>query len=261
MADFLDNASPQDQAGMQNVPVVMRLTNPNIVPLTDPNAPAQWSPFYMSPEGGLLVSLISAGGVLFGIPDDSDDVAAVATDDRMPTVARLYALDHTTNSDYDRIRTDSDDENASADDGLPALKVMGRNRVYNGFDGQWYLERGQDSVTIAPSAARTATTSFGNFVNPNWRAAHFIFDFTASGGAIDLEVAIEARNQTTGDFYPLLESGTISATGTTVFKVGIGFTPVANLTANDLLPYIYRVTVTHNNANAQTYSISANLSV
>ena len=261
MANFLDNASSQDQAGMQQVPVVMRLTNPNIVPLTANDAPAQWSPVYMSPEGGILVSLISAGGVLLGLPDDADDVAAVATDDRVPTVARLYALDHTTNSDYDRIRTDSDDENASADDGLPALKVMGRNRVYNGFDGQWYLERGQDSVTIAASAARTVTESFGNFVNPNWRAAHFIFDLTASAGAIDLVVDIEARNQTTGGFYPLLTSAAIVATGTIVFKIGIGFTPSGGLTANDLLPYIYRVTVTHNNANAQTYSISANLSV
>lgn len=259
MTSFLDNAVAQDQAGMQRVPVAMRLTNPNIVPLTDPDAAAQWCPFYMTPDGGLIVSQIGGSGSLILLPDDTDGVTPTADNDREPTVARLYALN--SSGDFDRLRTDNDADTVSDADDEPALRVMNRGRVYNDFDQLWYSQHGQDSVTIAPSAARTVTTSFGNFVNPNWRAGHFIFDLSASAGAIDLLVTIEARNQTTGAFYPLLTSAAIAATGVIVFKVGIGFTPVANLTANDMVPYIYRVTVTHNNANAQTYSISGNFSV
>lgn len=258
MPGVLDRISGQDIADQQNIPVAFRWYD-NLL-IGDPDQPGQWSPFQQTAEGGLFVSIVGGGGLPILLPDNDDDVPVTADDDRLPTVARLFALDWQTGSDYDRIRTDTDDVLASEDEGLPALKVMGRNRVYNEFDGQWYLERGQDSETIAASAARTVTTTFGNFVNSNWRAAHFILDVTAGAG-IDIEFELQARNQTTAGFYPLLTSAAIVATGVIVFKIGIGFTPVANLTANDLLPYIFRVVMTHNNANAVTYSISANYSV
>ncbi|NIT36974.1 MAG: hypothetical protein GTN49_10835 [candidate division Zixibacteria bacterium] len=177
----------------------------------------------------------------------------------MPVVARLYSYDGT---NFDRLRQDDDADQFSAADSLPALRVMGRNRLWNQFDGFWHLEQGADSREIAPSASRTVTTTFGNFVNTNWRAAHFILAITAGAG-FDLDFELQARSNNTGAFYPLLQSaaGSLVATGTTVFKIGIGFTPIANLTANDLLPYIYRVVVTHNNANAVTYSIDSNYSI
>ncbi len=84
-----------------------------------------------------------------------------------------------------------------------------------------------------------------------------------AGAGFDLDFELQARANNLGTFYPLLQSAaaSLTATGTTVFKIGIGFTPIANLTANDLLPYIFRVVVTHNNANAVTYAIDCNLSV
>ena len=62
-------------------------------------------------------------------------------------------------------------------------------------------------------------------------------------------------------FYPILTSAAIIATGTTVLKIGIGFSPVLNLTANDLVPYVWNVVATPSGADPITYSINANLSV
>lgn len=249
----------QSQSGREVVPVAF--TYLEAAGYGDDAAPGTFQPFLQDVDGNLFVTLGAAGGGTILIPDDADGVAEVSTDSRVPTVARMYGYDDVANN-FDRIRTDDDADVFSAADSLPALRVMGRNRLFNEFDGFWQLEHAADSLEIAPSASRTATTTFGNFVNTNWRAAHFIMSITAGAG-FDLDFELQARANNLGTFYPLLQSAaaSLTATGTTVFKIGIGFTPIANLTANDLLPYIFRVVVTHNNANAVTYAIDCNLSV
>lgn len=250
----------QSQSGREVVPVAFTYLEAG--GYGDDAAPGKFFPFLADVDGNLFVTLGAAGGGTILIPDDADDVAEVSTDSRVPTAARLYGLDGQTGSDWDRIRTDEDSRDFSSADDLPAIRVMNRGRRYNEFDDAWYLERGQDSLQIAPSASRTATFTSSNQTNAVWRAAHFILAITAGAG-FDLDFEVQARSNNTGAFYPLLQSaaGSLVATGTTVFKVGIGFTPIANLTANDLLPYIFRVVVTHNNANAVTYSVDSNLSV
>lgn len=259
MAGKFNRIFGQDQAAQQRVPVTFRiLSNTN---LGDPDQPGQWTPLLSDEDGNLLVTIAGASGTPILLPDNVDNVAEVATDTRVPTLARLYALDGITGTNFDRLRTDDDSDEESDADGDAALRVMGRNRRYIGNFDQWFREHGNDVESpILASAARTVTTTSAVFTNPNFRAGHFILDITAGAG-FDIEFALQGRIPTVGTFYPILESASIVATGTTVFKVGIGFTPVAMLTANDLIPVQYRVVITHNNASSVTYSVNANLSV
>jgi len=249
----------QSQAGIQIVPV--SFTYLEDTGYGDDAAPGHWFPLLSDVDGNLFVTLGAAGGGTILIPDDADDVAEVATDSRIPTVARLYGLDAATGADWDRIRTDDDSTDTSAPDGLPALKVMGRNRLFTEAFDTFQRERSNDGISVAASAARTVTTTFGTFINVNHRALHLIVDVTVIG-ADSLTIEIQGRQLFPPfSFYPLLTGLAITAVGTTVYKIGIGFTPIANLTANDMIPAVWQVVGTHSGVDPITYSINANLSV
>ena len=249
----------QSQGGAQVIPLVYSYLE--AAGYGDDAAPGVFQPLLQDVDGNLFVTLGGPGGGPVLIPDDSDAVAEVSTNTRMPTVARLYGLNAATGSDWDRIRTDDDSTDTSAPDGLPALKVMGRNRLFTEAFDTFQRERSVDGISVAPSAARTVTTTFGTFINVNHRALHLIVDVTAIG-ADDLTIEIQGRQLFPPfSFYPLLTGLAITATGTTVFKIGIGFTPIANLTANDMIPAVWQVVATHSGADPITYSINANLSV
>lgn len=256
LPNFFKNA--QSQAGVQVVPCTF--TYLEVGGYGDSAAPGKFFPLLSDVDGNLFVTLGGAGGGPIAIPDNVDAVAEVATDTRVPTVARLYALDPATGTTFDRLRTDDDALEASDADSEAALRTMPRPRLYINNDDNWQREKGQGTQTIAPSASRTVTTIFGNFLNTNWRAAHYIVDVTVIPGD-DIEINIEARDVVSLVFYPILISLPIAAVGTTVLKVGQGFTPVANLTANNMIPYITRVRVVHSGASAITYSIGANYGV
>jgi hypothetical protein len=247
----------QSQSGRAVVPVAFTYLDAGNY--GDSAAPGIFHPLLLDVDGNLFVSIGGSGGPI-AIPDDSDAVAEVATDTRIPTVARLYGFNPGTSA-YDRIRTDDDADDSSPDDGLPALRVMGRNRLFVDAFASWSRERGIDGIAVAPSASRTVTTTFGTFTNTNWRASHFVVDVTVIG-ADDLTIEIQGRQLFPPfDFYPLLTGLPIAATGTTVFKIGIGFSPILNLTANDLIPAVFQVVATPSGADPITYSINANLSV
>lgn len=222
----------------------------------DTSQPGRMSPFLQDADGNLLVSLAGPGSVPLALPDDVDNVAPVATNSRVPTVARLYVFDDDA-SEYNRARAGDDDSEALDPLGPRIIAVENRGKRYVENDDAWRREHGNDTGTIAISAARAATTIFGNFLNTNWRGLHIIINVTVIG-ADTLTVSIEGFDAVTGLFYPLLTSLAISTTGTTVLKIGQGFTPIANATANDLIPYITQVNAVHSGPDPITYSIAAN---
>jgi hypothetical protein len=247
----------QSQSGRECVPVAFTYLDAGNY--GDSAAPGIFHPFLLDVDGNLFVTIAGSGGPI-AIPDNVDAVPEVATDTRIPTVARMYGFDQ--GGTFSRIRTDDDSDISSAADGLPALRVMGRNRLFIASAGPaWEVEHGNDGVDVAPSASRTVTTSFGTFVNVNHRALHLIVDVTVIG-ADSLTIDIEGRVLFPPfNFYPILTSAPITSTGVTVLKVGIGFSPILNLTANDLIPYVWRVTATPSGADPITYAMAANLSV
>ena len=249
----------QSQAGIQFVPVAFSYLEDT--GYGDDAAPGRWFPLLTDVDGNLFVTIGGpGGGGPVSLPDNVDAVAPVATNTRLPVVSRLYGLNPGT-GDFDRLRTDDDADESSADDGLPALRVMGRNRLFTDAFDSWSREKSNDGVSVAVSASRTVATTFGNFTNINHRALHIIVGVTVIG-ADALTIDIEGRELFPPfSFYPLLTSLPISSTGTTVLKIGIGFSPIANLTANDLVTAVWRVVATPAGVDPITYSINANLSV
>lgn len=184
-----------------------------------------------------------------------------STESRMvPTASRPYLHDPDS-SIAARMTVGDDAAESDAPIGRTVYPSDSRPRVWSETDGAWIRQHGNDAITILASAARTATNSSATFKNPNHRAAHFIVDVTAIAATPSVVFSIEAFDVASGTFYPILESPAITSVGTTVLKVGIGFTPIPNLTANNLIPFSYRVTATHADADSITYSVGANLSV
>jgi len=74
-----------------------------------------------------------------------------------------------------------------------------------------------------------------------------------------LTVKIQGKDRASGKYYDILTSAVIATVSTTVLKVGPGLTAAGNLVANDFLPAIWRVTVTHGDTDQAVYSVGANM--
>ncbi len=120
----------------------------------------------------------------------------------------------------------------------------------------------REGIAVLPSGSRTANIDSDDFRNTGAKGLHLTIDATAVGAGppvASITVTIQGRDSTSGKYYTILASVAIAAVGTTVLKVYPGLTAAANAVANDLLPEYWRVSVTHANATAITYSIGASL--
>ena len=115
------------------------------------------------------------------------------------------------------------------------------------------------NLSVLDSGARTATTVGATFTNLASRGLHLVVDVTVVPGTDTVTPKIEAYDQVSGKWYTLLTGAALVATGTVVLKVYPGLTAVTNLTASDILPATWRVTMTHSSTTSFTYSVGANL--
>jgi hypothetical protein len=141
--------------------------------------------------------------------------------------------------------------------GTNSTPVTNFNYLFNG--STWDRKRNNTEETVLASAARTATTNSTDFTNYNAKGAHFIIDVTAITDTPSVVVTIQGKDSVSGEYYDILESVAITATGTTILKVYPGIGAVANGSASDILPRTYRVSITHADADSITYSVGANL--
>lgn len=257
MADF-EATRGQDLADQQCVPVVFQWLGNNIV--GDKEQPGRWSPIFQTPSGAIFVTI--AGETLGGafLDDDSDAVAPVATDDRLATVARNFVYDPVGDV-FNRWRGGNDNSESVAPSATVNTGVVStRPRLYQGTTDAYIRARANDNITVLASAARTATVASATFTNGNYRGGQFIINTTVVPGAAPSTVfSVQMFNAVTGNFITLLSSVAITAVGTVVLRVYPGLVAAANLVANDLLPWQWRVNAVHGNANSVTYSVAANL--
>jgi len=76
-----------------------------------------------------------------------------------------------------------------------------------------------------------------------------------NAGTGSIMVAIQGKDKQSGQYYPILSGTAIVANGVTVYTVFPGAPVAANVSANDMIPEIWRWNVAVQNPNPMTYSI------
>lgn len=109
---------------------------------------------------------------------------------------------------------------------------------------------------IDSKVAQTTTWSSVTQVNTAHDGVKIILVTTAIGtGSITL--SIEEYMEVPATWATLLTGAAVITNTTNTYSVFPGSAVSANVSANNFLAPKWRVTVTHNNANAATYSVSA----
>jgi len=147
-------------------------------------------------------------------------------------------------------------------DGLQQTGVFGadaRSFPY-AFNGST-LDRHRNNTqeTVLASGSRSANTDSPDLINYNGLGGHFVIDVTVVPGVDTITPTIQGKDLTSGKYYDLLEGTAIVATGITVLKIHPGIAGLANASANDLLPRIFRVSFNHSAGGSFTYSCGLNL--
>lgn len=108
---------------------------------------------------------------------------------------------------------------------------------------------------LFPSAARTATTlNSADQVNNAAIYIHCILDTTAfTSGTVTL--TIQGKDPGSGKYYTLLAGAAVGSVSTNVYKVGPGLPVASNVSANDVLPTVWRVSIAGASTPISTYSV------
>lgn len=135
----------------------------------------------------------------------------------------------------------------------PTAPAVGAYMVH--WNGTTYERtRGTLEGTLLASASRTVTLSSADQTNYNAKGVKVFLNVTSAGtGSITLK--IEAKDPISGAYVTILEGAAVVTAVMNVYTVRPGLPATANVSASDGLPRTWRVTVTHNNANAITYSV------
>ena len=115
------------------------------------------------------------------------------------------------------------------------------------------------SITPLPSATYTATTvNSPDQTNANFKGGHIII-YVASVNSGTYTPKIQGKDQVSGLYYDILTGSAISASGTTVLKVYPGIGVVANGSASDILPAVWRVQLNGASTPSMVLSVQANM--
>ena len=112
---------------------------------------------------------------------------------------------------------------------------------------------------IYASAARTATPTAVEVNTRRFRSMVVVFDATAITSTPSVTIALDRKDNASGKYINILTSAAIATVSTNTIRIGLGLPVTANVSANEPLPNVVRVTITHGNANSITYTVSAHL--
>lgn len=129
----------------------------------------------------------------------------------------------------------------------------------NDSKNKFYRKNINESLTILGSAVRTATTTSSDIENKHNIGAHVIIDMTVVPGVETVTFALQGLDETSGEYYTIITSAALVATGTVILKIYPGITTAANLSVSDILPLKFRVVATHSASGNFTYSIGVNI--
>lgn len=111
------------------------------------------------------------------------------------------------------------------------------------------------SGTLLASAARTATVSSSDIQAYNAKGVRVFINVTVDGAAASVVPTITVKDPVSGVYTAVLTGAAIAATGHTVLTVYPGATVVAGVTLSTVIGKTWRVTMTHADTDAITYSV------
>lgn len=133
-----------------------------------------------------------------------------------------------------------------------SLSVAALPHAYNG--ATWDRVRTAQDVSFLASAARTTTQTGADTTNYGWSGIQVVLDMTVVGtGSVTL--TIQGKDAVSGKYFTLLAGAAVVTNVTNVYTVYPGITAAANVSASFVLPRVFRILVTANNANSATYSV------
>lgn len=112
------------------------------------------------------------------------------------------------------------------------------------FNGQsWDRARGnQDNITLLASGAVSANGQSADQTNVNARGVKVYIATGAFGtGESTMTVTIQGKDPVSGQYFAILQSAQLSASGFVVLTVYPGIAAAANVSASDVLPRTWRV--------------------
>lgn len=109
---------------------------------------------------------------------------------------------------------------------------------------------------VVSGIGATASQNSPDLLNPYGRGVKVFVNVSAIGTG-SITVAVQAKDPGSGAYATLLASAAIITNGVTVLTVYPGVTVTANVSASDVLPRQWRVSVTAGNANPANYSVGA----
>lgn len=110
-------------------------------------------------------------------------------------------------------------------------------------------------TAIASGAITAAQVNSADQVNDNRRGVHVIINVTVATAG-DYTPKIQGKDPVSGTYYDVLVGTAISTTGITILKVYPGILGVANASANDFLPRVWRVQLNGGATHSATLSVS-----
>ena len=125
----------------------------------------------------------------------------------------------------------------------------------------------QSVILLAGAVERTATPTFTLDQSPDYgpltnhqrfRGAHIIFDVTAINTTPSVVATIDGFDYGSETWYNIGTGIAVTTAVQTVYKVHPDLTAVANLVFKDGIPYLWRVILTHADAEGITYSLAVN---
>ena len=126
------------------------------------------------------------------------------------------------------------------------------------------MYRNNSSLVLLASAERTTTqvvtttTSGDSLLNYAASGIRIILNVTAVTDTPSIDMLLEGKT-TNGLFHTLLQGAAVTGVTKNVYEVFPKATVAASVSANSFLPKEYRITITHADTDAITYSLTIDL--
>ena len=111
--------------------------------------------------------------------------------------------------------------------------------------------------TIFASAARAATPTAVEIDTAGYDYLALQLSCTLDAAAASVQVEIDYKDPLTGVYTTILAAAALASVSTQLLLVGPGIVAAANVSAQAILPDKIRITATHTDADAITYSVTA----